>query len=874
MDARLAGTWLTPGVELRFGFDDAHAVTGMPLRDWVKTLPEAVWNNDTKAWTVLDFGGRAVAAILAKAGFRSVLGPDGHAADVDSHAAPLAVGEPGERMMTVAIYPRLGGLAYLRGKVPATAVWRRSDRAWLTSPFVVTTGGAPVGWCAVPEPVLAWVAANPEQTHDMTPPLDYDRTVVGLMGTPTYVLGCVTPATASALAATGIESVSDLLHTMPRRYIDMTGTTVAGMQPGADFSIVGTVTNLDVNASRTKAVIVDDNGTKIWVTWFRVRGLRSRIPDGTRVVLGGAKLTTFTSQRGFTGLSMTNPTVEPVVATSSRYIGVYPASGTAGLTTWAVFDAVKEAAHRVTDLVDPVPPEFLAKRWLPSLADAFRMVHDPATEEEKKAGRDRLAYQELLRLQLVIRRDRAVNAAQPGCAHTPTGALTEPFLAGRGYDLTGAQKRVVAEIRDDMTTSRPMSRLLQGDVGAGKTDVSVLALLMAVESGRQGALMAPNETLTNQHFEDIRDAVASLSKPDGSPVTVALATNKVTGKARKAMFAGLADGSIDIVVGTQALIDAKVAFHDLTMVVVDEQHRFGVEQRAALRSKGSVMPDVLYASATPVPRSAAMTVFGDLDLSVLDEMPPGRQPVATVVVAAGEVDPSRPGDDPWAAIRSAVSQGRQAFVVTPLATSATRESAAAHVLAESLSLGALSGLRVGTITGKDDAKERRATMSAFAAGDLDVLVATTVIEVGVNVPNATVMVITGGERFGLAQLHQLRGRVGRGGHPGRCLIVADPKTSLAQQRLDALASTTDGFALAELDYQLRGGGDVASGSQSGRSRTLRIASITADTEILRNAIEDAIALTEHDPDLDAHPALRAEVDAFLDEDQADFLRSA
>lgn len=878
----MAGTWATPVVMLSFPFDAVHAVTGQLLRDWVKGFPDAAWGERRRSWLVRDFGTRQVAGTLAHAGFEVVIGPDGEPADVDGHAGAIAVAEATDGYVSAAVYPRLAGQGFLRGRIPATAMWRKADRAWVTGPHAVTSAtGASAGWCRVDQRLTDWVAANPEPTHEMIPPLPFDATLSGLARVPVHELSCATPELASAFAATGVNTVYDLVSTMPRRYIDMTPRTLTGATVGAQTSVVGTVAKLTLPSRDlppgkrpvTKARIVDDHGVAVFCTWFFARGLGRRIPEGTRVVVAG-KLEQFTAAAGWVGHSMTNPVVEPVVANSANMIGIYPASETHQVSTWMVFEAAREAAHRISGLTDPVPAQYTTGRGRPRRADAYRMVHDPKDAAQAKAGRDRLAYDELLRLQLVVRSARAAGAAQPGTTHQPTGSLTVPYLARLPYPLTAAQTRVTAQIAADMTAPRPMARLLQGDVGSGKTVVALLAMLAAVESGKQAALMAPNEILAVQHFEDIAAAVAGLTKPDGNPVTVALGTGKVTGKNRKALHAGLADGTVDIVVGTHALIEPKIVFKDLTLVVVDEQHRFGVEQRNALRAKGLAMPDMLYASATPVPRSAVMTVFGDLDCSTLDEMPLGRQPITTVVVSRQDADIGDPAADPWVAVKAAVAQGRQAFIVTPLATSATREAASAHATAEALAARSLSGLRIGVVTGKDPVADRHATMERFAAGDLDVLVATTVVEVGVNIPNATVMVILGGERFGLAQLHQLRGRVGRGAHPGRCLIVADPRTKLAQQRMQAIETITDGFALADLDYRLRGGGDVAGAAQSGRARSLRIASITGDSELLTQAIADATEIVASDPDLRQHPGLRDEITVLLDDDAADMLRSA
>ena len=883
MEVYLTGTFSAPVVEFVFPFDAVHAVTGEPLREWIKNLPAAAWNESTRRWTVRDFGARDVAWLLAHAGFPPAIGFDGEPADLSQFTGAIAVAETVDGHMTAAVHPRLGGQALIRSRIPATAMWRKSDCAWVTMPYAVATVDGPVGWCAVDDRLVAWVAANPEQTFAMLPQLPSGDSLAGLMSTPVSDVMCVTPQTADAMRKVGTETVFDLVTTIPRRYIDLSRRTIVAATVGEQTSVTGVVASLttpsfaerQAGRTMTRARIVDDNGAAVFVRWFRTRGLASRIPEGSRVVIAG-KLETFVGRNGRPGFSMTNPIVEPVVATTATMIGVYPASELNDVSTWTVAGAAREAVHRITGLADPVPAWCTSERGMPSRADAFRMIHDPASAAEATAGRKRIAYDELLRLQLVVRAARADTRAQPGIVHEATGSITGAFLSRLPYRLTGAQQRVAVEISDDMAAARPMSRLVQGDVGSGKTANSILAMLTAVESGHQAAMMVPNEILAVQHFDDVTASVEGLVRPDGKPVSVALATGKVTGKDRKTMLAGLADGSVDIVVGTHALIEPKVVFASLSLVVIDEQHRFGVEQRSALRGKGAggVLPDMLYTTATPVPRTVAMTAFGDLDQSTIDEMPPGRSPVTTVHIPGGEDIIDEAAADPWSAIRNAVSQGRQAFVVTPLATSVTREASGAHDVAARLGAGPLAGLRIGVVTGKDTSQDRHAAMSAFAAGGLDVLVATTVVEVGVNVPNATVMVVLGGERFGLAQLHQLRGRVGRGVHPGRCLIVAQPKTVIAKERMAAITTVTDGFALADLDYRLRGGGDLAGASQSGRAKSLRVASLTGDADMLALAIMDAARIIDADPTLAEHSDLRDEITLLIDETSTGLLRSA
>ena len=417
-----------------------------------------------------------------------------------------------------------------------------------------------------------------------------------------------------------------------------------------------------------------------------------------------------------------------------------------------------------------------------------------------------------------------------------------------------------------------MHRLLQGDVGSGKTVVAVTAMLAAVQGGHQGALMAPTEVLAEQHHAGVRRLLDGLEVPTRGerlftdrPLTVALLTNRVTGAERKRVLAGLASGDVDIVIGTHALIQEAVEFHSLGVVVVDEQHRFGVEQRAALREKaGGIVPDVLVMTATPIPRTAAMTVYGDLDVSVLDELPPGRTPIVTRWAGGPLLEA-----EAWAAVRTEVAAGRQAYVVCPLIEESEKlEVASAEDTYARLDADELQGLRLGLLHGRLPAAEKEQTMEAFRRGALDVLVATTVIEVGVDVPNATVMVILDADRFGIAQLHQLRGRVGRGAHQSQCwLVTADGEPS---PRVDALVASTDGFELAEVDLDLRGEGTLMSSAQKGRS-DLRLASLRRDRELVRLARDAAFEIVDADPTLAGNPELLDELALLLTEEDTEFL---
>jgi ATP-dependent DNA helicase RecG len=618
-----------------------------------------------------------------------------------------------------------------------------------------------------------------------------------------------------------------------------------------------------------EAVVGDESG-RLHVVFFNQPWRERQLGPGLNVALYG-KVDEF---RG--GLQMANPVVDLIGDRTGRIVPIYPQSEKAQLNTWELAAWIEDALNkaRPRGLAEPVPAE--VRRRL-GLIDRWRALHDihlPETLSDKEKARRRLAFDELLRVQLVlVMRKRAMEREAVGIRHVVGGELVRRFLDALPFPLTTAQRRVIAEIEGDLAAPHPMHRLLQGDVGAGKTIVAVAAMLAAVEGGHQGALMAPTEVLAEQHATGIRELLGGLLVPAGNllgerPLSVELLTNGVTGAERRRVLAGLADGTVDVVIGTHALIQEGVEFHSLGVVVVDEQHRFGVEQRAALREKaGAAVPDVLVMTATPIPRTAAMTVYGDLDVSVLDELPPGRTPIVTRWVAGDAEDAA------WSAVREEVAAGRQAYVVCPLIEESEKlEVASAEETYARLAAGELAGLRLGLLHGRMSAGEKEATMGAFRAGRLDVLVATTVIEVGVDVPNATVMVILDADRFGIAQLHQLRGRVGRGAHESQCWLVtvAPADGEGPGPRVEALVATTDGFELAEVDLDLRGEGTLMSSAQKGRS-DLRLASLRRDRELVRLAREAAFDIVDGDPLLAHHAGLGDEIDLLLTPEDTAFL---
>ncbi len=683
----------------------------------------------------------------------------------------------------------------------------------------------------------------------------------------------------AALAAVDVHTVLDLVTLYPRRWVDRTREArIADLVPGDEALVLVTVRNVTKRATRNRRTMVQaavgDGSGRMHVVFFNQPWRATQLREGLNVALFG-KVEVY---RG--GMQMTNPIVDLIGDRTGRIVPIYPQSEKAGLSTWEIAGWIEEALKRCRPrgILDPVPPEILRRDGLVGREQALVAIHDPDSMATKNAARRRLAFDELLRVQLVlVMRKRLLERESLGITHTVGGELVRRFHDQLPYPLTGAQARAIAEIEADLAGPHPMHRLLQGDVGAGKTVVAISALLVAVQGGRQGALMAPTEVLAEQHAAGVRAMLAGLRVPDPGnlfgdrELRVEVLTNRVGGAERKAILAGLADGTVDIVIGTHALIQEKVAFAHLGVVVVDEQHRFGVEQRAMLRTKGETgnpdgsVPDVLVMTATPIPRTAAMTVYGDLDVSVLDELPPGRTPIETHWANGPMMEQAA-----WADVRAAVDAGRQAYVVCPLIEESEKvEVASAQETYERLRAGDLQGMRLGLLHGRLPPADKEAVMDAFRRRELDVLVATTVIEVGVDVPNATVMVILDADRFGIAQLHQLRGRVGRGAHASTCWLVT-AETQGESPRVQALVDTTDGFQLAEVDLELRGEGTLMSTAQKGRS-DLKLASLRRDRDLVELARRAAFEIVDADPLLGDHPALRDEIELILSPEDEAFL---
>ncbi|HEY8490835.1 MAG TPA: ATP-dependent DNA helicase RecG [Dehalococcoidia bacterium] len=681
----------------------------------------------------------------------------------------------------------------------------------------------------------------------------------GGLEAPVTALKGVRESTAAKFRRLGVQTVRDLLYLFPHRYNDFSQVrTVAELEPGRDQTAVVTVwqateSQFGPRIKGTEAVVGDETGT-MRAVWFNQPYLARQIREGQRLVLSG-RVGAFRGVKVFE-----SPEWEPLdsgdlsqAVHTGRLVPVYPL--TQGLYARTVRRAVRQALDAWADhLPDPLPEALRAELGVPPLVAAVHQMHYPDDLEAAEAARRRLALDEFLTLQLAVLSRRRTEEAGLRTAPIPMPAGTlDAFTASLPFSLTAAQRRALAEVLADMAREVPMSRLLQGDVGSGKTVVATAALLAAVANGFQGVIMAPTEILAEQHFRTVTRLLSGDADPpdDGlcpvpyleRPVRVALLTGSLSQREKDEVQYGLAAGDVDIAVGTHALIQEGVRFPRLGLAVVDEQHRFGVLQRAALREKGG-SPHLLVMTATPIPRTLALTLYGDLDISVIDEMPEGRQPVVTRWV------PVHQRGHAYQFVRDQIAEGRQAFIICPL----VEESEALQARAAVQEFERLQReefppdrYRMAVLHGRMGAKQKDEVMRAFRDGALDILVSTAVVEVGIDVPNATVMVIEGADRFGLAQLHQFRGRVGRGRHRSYCLLLSDNPSDEAQERLRIMETTADGFALAEHDLRLRGPGEYFGVRQSGMP-DLRVARIS-DTPILEQARELARRILAADPAL-------------------------
>ena len=708
---------------------------------------------------------------------------------------------------------------------------------------------------------------------------------------------------AGPLAATlDLHTVGDLLRHYPRRYAErgrLTGfdELVIG-EHATVFAEVELVKSRQIREklSKTDVTVVDGEGRRMTMAMFNRYKARTELRAGRRAFFAG-KVERFNNS-----VQLANPEYQLVddddgqVAAefAGGLVPIYPAS--AKVSTLKISRCIGVALDGVDIGAEPMPLELLKTYGLVGLMAALRGIHTPEGWADVKRAKKRLTWDEAFVLQVTLAQRRAMLRATPGTARKPRpGGLLARFDSALRFELTAGQRAVGDVLLTELADSAPMHRLLQGEVGSGKTLVALRAMLAVVDAGGQAALLAPTEVLAQQHDRSLRQLLGPLAQAGelgaaDDATRVALLTGSLGAAARRSALAQAASGEAGLVVGTHALLGEHVAFADLGLVVVDEQHRFGVEQRDALRGKG-VAPHVLVMTATPIPRTVAMTVYGDLEVSTLTELPLGRSPIRSAVVAVAE----HPGwlDRAWQRVREAVGQGRQAFVVCPriggddadedsgpdqgagLDDAGRRPAVAVAELEPLLAAGPLAGLRTAQLHGRLAPEAKDEVMRRVVAGEVDVLVATTVIEVGVDVPNATVMVVMDADRFGLSQLHQLRGRIGRGRHPGLCLLVTEAEEgSPARRRTDAVAATTDGFALSELDLEQRREGDVLGASQSGRRSSLRMLQLLRDTDVIVTARAAAVELVDADPELAHHPALAGAVATILDEERAAYLEKA
>ena len=707
--------------------------------------------------------------------------------------------------------------------------------------------------------------------------------------------------TAKVLEATfGIKNIADLMRHYPRRYM-VRGelSDISQLSEGDETTILAQIysaTNRPMRGRKGSMleVVVTDGTDKLSLTFFNQAWREKDLKVGRQGLFAG-KIGVFNNKK-----QLTHPDYElipegsdvdtAVEGFAGKYLPVYPASSK--LPSWKISQCMQLAIGYLEQVEDFLPETIREKHGYPTLHQALVQLHQPADLDHAELARERLTFDEAFLLQslLVLRRNELKKLNSNPIKKIAAGLL-DSFDASLPFELTAGQKAVSKEIESDLSQAHPMHRLLQGEVGSGKTIVALRAMLSVVDNGGQAALLAPTEVLAGQHLRTITKLLGNLSQGGmlgGSEkaTRVVLLTGSQSAAARKESLAMTADGSAGIVIGTHALLGEKVEFKNLGLIVVDEQHRFGVEQRDALKEKAILPPHLLVMTATPIPRTVAMTVFGDLDVSTLRELPLGRQPITTHVVPVKE----KPHylDRTWERIREEVAQGHQAYIVAPRISASEESNADADLdflfgqesdeisaveeLAPSLHSGALAGLRIAILHGRLSSEEKDTTMQAFSNGEVDVLVSTTVIEVGVDVANATIMVIMDADRFGVSQLHQLRGRVGRGTSPGLCLLVtSSADASPARERLDAVAKTLNGFELSRIDLEQRREGDVLGASQSGTRSHLRLLRVLRDEGLIEQARQDAQDLISTDKDLIDNPALKLELTKLQRDQAVDYL---
>ena len=710
----------------------------------------------------------------------------------------------------------------------------------------------------------------------------------------------------------GIYTVGDLLDFVPRRYFEPGKLTdLSSLVEGEDVTVVARVDRATTRPMRQRRgkmlnATITDGTHELDLTFFSAYGHEGRLVPGALGLFAG------TVGRYHQTWQLTHPDYqifdpdeqqEAVEQYTGNLIPIYLPAGKQ-MPSWKVRNVAQIVLASLGEVADHVPPEVCTRRGLVDLVSMYRLLHQPSSDKDVSSARYRRKYDEAFTVQMVLAQRRMAGEGLRTTARVPRpGGLLEAFDARMPFELTAGQQKVSAEIAKDLACEHPMHRLLQGEVGSGKTVVALRAMLSVIDSGGQAALLAPTEVLASQHFRSITSMLGDLAEGGmlgGSAIgtQVSLLTGSQPAGPRRRSLLDAASGDAGIVIGTHALIQEHVQFFDLGLVVVDEQHRFGVEQRDALRGKGKQPPHVLVMTATPIPRTVAMTVFGDMETSTLAELPKGRAPIATHVVSN-----PRWFQRTWERVAEEVHAGHQSYVVCPRIGDSDVDgqpgAAAGRWSDEDLEVGfavdesvpppahelrsvlemeaelrdnsALQGLRIAILHGRMTADDKDEVMLAFAAGAIDVLVATTVIEVGVDVANATVMVIMDADRFGISQLHQLRGRVGRGTSPGLCLLVTETESEMVQQRLASVAATSDGFTLARLDLEQRREGDVLGARQSGGKSQLRLLRLLRDEDLILAAREDAFTIVAADPDLAQHPALRNVIASALDDEQAAYL---
>lgn len=710
-----------------------------------------------------------------------------------------------------------------------------------------------------------------------------------------------------------ITTVGDLLRHYPRRYV-VRGelTDIEALNEGEEVTIFAKVESTKVRRiPGRKGVIVEtivtDGRAKLILTFFNQAWREKDLREGRQGLFAG-KVGLFKGKRQLAHpdylLIPEGDNLDAAIGDfAGRYLPVYPA--TSKLPSWKIAQCVRLALNALEEVKDYVPHDVLVELNFPDFMTALRDVHEPTSAESAERARARLTFDEALLMQLfLVLRRLEVRAATTKKRSPITDGLLAAFDQRMPFELTAGQKEVWREISADLASPHPMYRLLQGDVGSGKTIIALRAMLSVVDSGGQAALLAPTEVLAQQHYRNFHALLGDLAEGGmlGGNVRgtqVALLTGSLSAAEKKEVHGAISSGAVGLVVGTHALLSEGVSFNDLGLIVVDEQHRFGVEQRDALREKAAQPPHVLVMTATPIPRTVAMTIFGDLDVSVLRELPLGRSPITTHVVSA--LSKPQHLDRAWQRATEEVKNGHQVYVVAPrispsddsdlqrfgltpeelkLARALSDDDdvqekvpmASVEDLFPQLSQGALASVRVGKLHGRMHAEEKESVMQAFSKGDIDVLISTTVIEVGVDVPNASMMIIMDADRFGVSQLHQLRGRVGRGTTPGLCLLVTNASDeSPAMERLSAVAATTDGFELSRLDLEQRREGDVLGSAQSGVRSHLRLLRVIRDEDLISQARDVAERLVARDPILDSMPQLKIEVDKLRQEERAAYL---